>query len=93
MNIRNKLYQLKRVAFDIVILTTFLVLLFMSSPTGGFQLVLFKGLLVSAGVIHAHIVRKLLFPYIDFSKTKDVQQKLMVIVIYAVIIFAWSRGG
>lgn len=95
MKTGNVKYQLKRVAFDLAVLAVFLILLFfMSAGTeGGFQLILFKGLLVSAGVIHAHIIRKLMFPYIDFNATKDRMQKLMVIVIYAVVIFAWSRGG
>jgi hypothetical protein len=52
-----------------------------------------KGLLVSAGVVHAHIVRKLIFPYIDFHKSKDLMHKAVVIGLYLVIIFAWSRGG
>lgn len=86
---------MKRVVFDLSVLAIFLVLLFflMAGTEGAIQLILLKGLLVSAGVIHAHIIRKLMFPYIDFNKSKDVMQKAMVIVIYAVVIFAWSRGG
>ncbi|MEW6485803.1 MAG: hypothetical protein AB1423_14520 [Pseudomonadota bacterium] len=91
----NIAYQMKRVVFDLSVLAIFLVLLFflMAGTEGAIQLILLKGLLVSAGVIHAHIIRKLMFPYIDFNKSKDVMQKAMVIVIYAVVIFAWSRGG
>ena len=88
------IYQLKRVSFDI---TLFLILLFFlyfspSIPTGG-QLILYKGLLVSAGFMHGHITRKLAFPYIDFNKDCDPLNKILVIVIYASFILGWSRGG
>ena len=93
----KKLYQFRRVAFDVAVLFLFLVLLFLITSTGtqayGFQLILLKGLLVSAGVIHAHIVRKIMFPYIDFNRSKDPLHKAMVIGLYLAIIFAWSRGG
>ena len=95
INRKKIAYQTKRVWFDLAILIIIGAIFFIAIPDtmGGLQMFLFKALLVSAGVMHAHIVRKLLFPYIDFNKTRDQMQKLMVVVIYAVIIFAWSRGG
>ncbi len=92
----NKIiFQLKRVVFDICLLAIVGMVLFIFSKDtqGAGQMFLFKALLVSAGFLHAHIIRKLAFPYIDFNKTKDIQQKWLVIAIYVSIIFAWSRGG
>ena len=89
------IFQLKRVTFDICLLTIVgISLFFFSKDTqGAGQMFLFKALLVSAGFLHAHIIRKLAFPYIDFAKTEDTMQKWLVIAIYVSIIFAWSRGG
>ena len=52
-----------------------------------------KLIFVSAGIVHAHISRKLIFPYIKFADEKDWTNNLMIIAWYITIIFAWSRGG
>jgi len=52
-----------------------------------------KFILVSAAVVHAHITRKLLFPYINFAKETDLSNNIMIIAWYVVIIFGWTRGG
>jgi hypothetical protein len=89
------IFQLKRVAFDLCMLAIVGIFLFIFSKDtqGAGQMFLFKALLVSAGFLHAHIIRKLAFPYIDFNKTKDAQQKWLVIAIYVVVILGWTRGG
>jgi len=92
----NKIiFQLKRVTFDLCMLTIVGIALFVFSKDtqGAGQMFLFKAMLVSAGFLHAHIIRKLAFPYIDFNKSKDVMQKLLVIAIYVVVIMGWTRGG
>jgi hypothetical protein len=49
---------------------------------------------VSAGILHAHITRKIMWPYIDFNaKDADLMQKVLVVAWYSVIIWAWARGG
>ena len=87
-------FQLKRVAFDVALFLIVLALLFAAPITmAGWQLILFKALLVSGGFLHAHVTRKLAFPYIDFNKTCDPMNKALVIALYVIFIFAWSRGG
>jgi hypothetical protein len=98
---RNFLKQLKRVGLDVVALLTILLLLIfvpfdffpVEAKLGLLSLVITKFILVSAAVIHAHVTRKLLFPYIDFSREKNLSNNIMIIAWYVIIIFAWSRGG
>ena len=95
------LRKFKRVGFDA--LTLLAITLFMifvptkflpvEATFGLVSIAVTKFILVSAAIIHAHITRKLLFPYINFSKEPDLSNKVMVIAIYVVIIFGWTRGG
>jgi hypothetical protein len=48
---------------------------------------------VSCGILHAHISRKLLFPYIDFENDENWANNLLIILWYPVIIISWARGG
>lgn len=57
------------------------------------QLFIFKVILVSAGAVHGHIIREFFFPYINFRDSTDPVHKITVLVIYAVTILAYSRGG
>lgn len=93
-NLRSLGKILKRVWFDVILfLVIGLVLLFASNmPNHGIELFLYKGLLVSAGVLHATITRKVLFPYIDFE-TCDTYHSVFITVLYAVTIYAYSVGG
>lgn len=93
--------NLKRIGLDAVVLIT-IVLLTVFAPTdlfpveakaGLLSLFITKFILVSAAIIHAHLSRKLLFPYIDFGKEKDWSNNVMIIALYVVIIFGWTRGG
>ena len=95
------LRKFKRVGFDA--LTLLAITLFMifvptkflpvEAKAGLFSIFVTKFILVSAAVIHAHITRKLLFPYIDFSHEEDLSNNLMIIAWYVIIIFGWTRGG
>ena len=52
-----------------------------------------KLIFVSAGIVHAHISRALVFDYIDFKTEKEWSNNAMIIIWYMIIIFAWARGG
>jgi len=92
----NFIENFKRVWVDVVALfTVALLMIFLpvEAKAGLVSLFITKFILVSAAIIHAHITRKLLFPYINFSQEKEISNNVMVIVWYVIIIFAWSRGG
>lgn len=57
------------------------------------QLLMFKMLLINAGVIHATMTRKIIFPYIDFETETDNWKKGLVIAFYIIIVYAYSAGG
>jgi len=95
------LKKIGRISFDIIVLIIIgLIIFFLSddfipieSKIGLFSIFITKFLLVSAAIVHAHITRKLLFPYINFSAEKELSNNLMIIAWYVIVIFAWSRGG
>jgi quinol-cytochrome oxidoreductase complex cytochrome b subunit len=95
------LVNLKKLSIDIIALISIFLLIFIvpreifpiEAKFGMLSLFLTKFILVSAAIIHAHITRKLLFPYIDFSEEKNISNNIMIIAWYVIIIFAWSRGG
>jgi hypothetical protein len=95
------LSDIKRVVFDILALVVvFLIAFFMPdalipemAKIGLLSIFMSKLIFVSAGVVHAHISRKLLFPYINLSDEKDWSKILLVAAWYIVIISAWARGG
>lgn len=93
--------NLKRIGLDVAALITIaLVMIFIpydflpiEAKANLTSLFFTKFILVSAAIVHAHITRKLLFPYIHFSEEKELTNNIMVIAWYVIIIFAWSRGG
>lgn len=97
----NFLFNLKRVSLDVVALASVFMLAFFMPASlmpemakiGLLSIFMSKLIFVSAGILHAHISRKLLWPYIDFNTEKEWSNNLMTIVWYAMIILAWSRGG
>lgn len=99
MNFSKKYFS--RVWFDILsLLLVFLTAFFLpdwlfpvDAKMGFITLFLVKFFSVSAGIIHAHISRKLIFPYIKFSTEETWSNNLMIIAWYVVIIFAWAKGG
>lgn len=58
------------------------------------QVLMSKVLLVSAGFLHAHITRKIAFTEVDWDRQggQDMK-KLLVIVLYAMFIYAYAQGG
>ncbi len=96
-----KLQAIKRIAMDLtaLMLIVFIAVvapasLFPESATVGLlSLMASKMLFISAGIVHAHISRKLLFPYIDFRTERRWDNNVMIIAWYVVIIWGWARGG
>lgn len=89
-------YNLKRIYFEIILFVMNGIALFgfkdvITNPA--LQLVSFKMLLINAGILHSHIARKLLFPYIDFGQEKDAVRKIMIVSLYVIIIYAYASGG
>jgi hypothetical protein len=95
------LYHLRKVSIDIIALISIMLLVFfvpsslfpVEAKFGMLSIFFTKFVLVSAAIIHAHVTRKIMFPYIDFSEEKDLTNNIMIIAWYVIIIFAWSRGG
>jgi hypothetical protein len=93
--------NLKRSGLDVVALITIILLMVFVSvdffpveaKAGLLSLFITKFILVSAAIVHAHISRKLLFPYIDFAGEKDWSNNAMIIAWYVIVIFGWTRGG
>jgi hypothetical protein len=93
----------KRAWFDILALASVFTLIFVTpssilpveAKAGLLSLFVTKFVLVSAGILHAHIARKLLFPYIDFGNNDDKLwiRHIMIVALYVTIILAWARGG
>lgn len=98
---KNFFRKLGRVGFDVLALLTIILLMFfipndflpVEAKVGLVSIFVTKFILVSSAVIHAHITRKLLFPYIDFSHEENLSNNLMIIAWYVIIIFGWTRGG
>lgn len=99
------LWHGKRVWFEVcVILGIFSLIYFIPAnyltsdnpKLGIISLFISKFLFVSAGAVHAHIMRKLFFPYIKFDQVSQngfSMKGLLVVVLYGVVIFGWTRGG
>jgi uncharacterized membrane protein len=96
-------FNVKRVYPDIISLVSVFGLMFLL-PTSTFEspdpkmglisVFLAKLMFISAGILHAHITRKLMWPYIDFNDEKQsVMSKVLVVAWYSVIIWGWARGG
>jgi len=88
-------FNLKRVYVDILVLFGIVAsTIFLPTPESGLvALCLAKLMFISAGIVHAHVTRKILWSYIDFSKENDLMQKVMIVMWYAVVIWGWARGG
>lgn len=90
-----------RIWFDLLMLFSIGLILYIipydyfpvEAKLGLINLAVTKFILVSCGICHAHITRKILFPYIHFSKEEEWSNNLMIIGLYLVVIWAWARGG
>lgn len=91
-------WQISRIWFDILILL-FIFWLLLLGPFADVgrtylaNIILSKVILLSFAVVHAHITREFLFPYIKFNTEKSWSNNLMIIAIYVMFIFGYSRGG
>lgn len=92
---KNFWFNVKRTYLDTIALLLIIVGINYLPPleSGIMTLALAKLLFVSAGILHAHITRKIMWPYIDFNKDTDLMKKVMIVVWYSVIILGWTRGG
>ena len=88
--------SIKRIIVDILILTVILGLfatkLYETLPMP-LQLVALKALLVSAGIFHAHIVRKLMFPKINWETDINKAKVYVAIAFYIIIPICYAFGG
>lgn len=88
--------EFKRLWF-VMVLTVILLSVFISGVYENFppviQLVLSKLLLVTAGVIVAHVLRKFLFPPIEWNNDKNWQLTVAVVAFYMIIIYCFAMGG
>lgn len=99
------LWHGKRVWFELLSLFSVFSLIYFTPASylttnnpklGIISLFISKFLFVSAGVLHAHIIRKLFFPYIKFDQVSQngfSMKGLLVVVLYGIVIFSWCRGG
>jgi len=85
----------KRIWFDLllgILVTVFFVSGFYENFAPPIQLICLKIVLVSMGFLHAHVIGKLCFPKVywknDFHPTH-----LVRILLYVVVIYAYSQGG
>ncbi len=88
--------ELKRLSMDLVVIILLLLLYitrFYEHLPAPVQLISVKALLVSMGFMHAHITRKLAFPQVDWAEEGLNAKVLLVIVLYAVFIYAYAQGG
>lgn len=89
--------MIKRLKFDLFLLLGMMGLAFFFSDfvanSGLLSLWITKAICITTGIFHAHISRKMLFPYIDFKTETRWDNNAMIIVWYTMIIFAWARGG
>lgn len=87
---------MKRIVVDIMLIVGIFILFashmyeFLPAPI---QLVALKGLLVSAGVLHAHIVRKLIFPAINWETDINKGKTYAALAFYTVIPICYAFGG
>ena len=94
--------NLKRVSFDVIGAILSIVIIFLVIPyqyfpdqakAGLITLVITKFILITCGNIHFFITRKLMYAYIDFKIEKEWTNNVMIIVMYAIIVWGWARGG
>jgi hypothetical protein len=92
----NFWFNVKRTWVDSTVLLAIIAAIFFLPPpeSGLLTLAIAKVMFISAGILHAHITRKIMWSYIDFNKPDcDIYHKIMVIAWYVVIIWGWARGG
>ncbi len=87
--------EVKRIAVDLIIIVVLFCLYatkFYEHLHPPLQLVTLKMLLVSMGFVHCHIVRKIAFREVEWDGNWT-PRKVLIIVLYATFIYAYSQGG
>lgn len=87
---------IKRIGFDMVLFVIGVLLLLSGTyidSTAPSQLLLFKAVTVSAGILHAHIAGKLLFPKVNWTDTLTTSGEYVRIAFYIVVPLAYTFGG
>jgi|GEM_PF-1797084 hypothetical protein len=98
---KKRIDTLRRVLPDLLVLMSIIGILAIAPTSilpieakgGLLALVITKLILISSGIVHAHLSRKWVFPYIDFQAEAAWSNNLMIIAWYVVIIWGWARGG
>lgn len=89
-------YNLKRISLDVILflatLGLFAIHQYASLPAP-LQLLALKAMLVSGGILHAHIARKLIFPKVDWTSEKITGNIIAALIFYIIIIYAYAIGG
>ena len=102
MEFQSFKFNLKRVLLDLsMVISVLLLILFIPSQElaeanpkiGFFSIFLSKLIYISAGILHAHLTRKLIWNYIDFNKETYWPKSIMIVAWYVVIVWSWARGG
>jgi len=86
---------MKRVLFDLTLLLITGALFYFKDYEGlsaPIQLMILKAALVSAGVLHAHIVRKIIFPKVNWNGTMT-PSVYAAISFYTIIPLCYAFGG
>ena len=86
---------IERILFDLILLGLLIsaMVLLPTPERRGLEWLMLKAAQVSAGFLHAHIVRKLAFPTVNWYDNERHHLKWLVISLYVVSIFAYARGG
>ena len=86
---------MKRIGLDLILVVCIFVFFALSNYfdlPNVLNLAVYKMLLVSLGIIHAHVARKLLFPRLDWSK-QITGGHYVAIAFYVVIPICYAFGG
>lgn len=87
---------MKRYGFDLALLAIGVLLLISGAyldVTSPAQLLLFKAITVSAGVLHAHVAGKLIFPKVNWNSATMFASTYARIAFYITIPIAYTFGG
>ena len=87
---------IKRTGFDFALLFVGIVLLAVGAyldTSAPLQLLLFKAVTVSAGILHAHVAGKMLFPKVDWTDVLTTSGEYARIALYVVIPIVYAFGG
>jgi len=95
-NLASAIGVMKRIYVEVGTMIVLMALLFVFNLSAaapmGVALFLYKALLFSASQVHAMILRKVFFPYLDFA-TAETGSKALVIVLHIMAAYVYAQGG